>query len=267
MLTNRWFDARQYLEKLPVASAGAEILVLDETTSTNDVARELAERGCPEGSLVVAARQSAGRGRMGRHWQSQEGGLWFSLVLRPGSRVVPVFRLALVSAVGSAEGLYEQTGLAVGLKWPNDLQVAGKKVGGILHEAGRDWVVVGVGINVNQVVWEGELATPPTSLRLETGRLHALEPLLATVVGRILLRYRQAGSGDWLRVREAWRARSVTLGQEVLVTLPDRSWAGLASDIDEDGNLLVKVGDELVVVRAGDVTLTRLEGRSPCRGA
>jgi BirA family biotin operon repressor/biotin-[acetyl-CoA-carboxylase] ligase len=240
---------------MPGGPQGPELLVLDEITSTNDVARELAGRGCPEGSLVVAARQSAGRGRLGRSWQSQEGGLWFSLVLRPSSRLAPVVRLALVSAVGSAEGLHEKTGLAVGLKWPNDLHIAGRKVGGILHEAGQDWVVVGVGINVNQVAWDNELATPPTSLRLETGQVHALEPLLAAVVGRILLRYRQACSGEWSRVREAWRGLSVTLGKDVEVTLPDRSWAGLASDIDEDGNLLVKVGDGLVVVTAGDVTL------------
>jgi len=266
-LTDRWSDTRRKLEEIQVGPSGPELVVLDVTTSTNDVARELAGRGCPEGSLVVAACQTAGRGRLGRNWQSQEGGLWFSLVLRPGSRMVPVFRLALVSAVGSAEGLREKTGLAVGLKWPNDLYIGGKKVGGILHELGQDWVVVGVGINVNQVAWEGEPATRPTSLRLETGQVHDLEPLLAVVAGRILLRYRQACSGEWEQVREAWRALSVMLGQEVVVTLPDRSLAGLASDIDEDGNLLVKVGGALVTVTAGDVLLTRAKGRSPGRDA
>lgn len=244
-----------------------EPVVLDEVTSTNDVARELAGSGCPEGTVVLAARQSRGRGRLGRHWASDQGGLWFSLVFRPAPEHGVVSRLSLVSAVGSAEGVTETTQLRVGLKWPNDLYMKGKKVAGILHELGRDWVVAGIGINVNQLSWDGEMAVPPTSLRLETGRRQALEPLLAAVVRRTFVRYRQALSGDWALVRDAWRELSITLGHVVLVSMPGQCFEGEALDIDEDGNLLVKTGDEVVTVMAGDVTLARRKAGWQCRDA
>lgn len=246
---------------------GRELVLLDEVTSTNDVARELANSGCPEGTLVLAAEQSHGRGRLGRHWASSRGGLWFSLVFRPPAELGVASRLSLVSAVGAAEGVADTTKLRMGLKWPNDVYIKGKKVAGILLELGRDWVVAGTGINVNQLSWEGEMAAPPTSLRLETGCRQALEPLLAAVVRRTFIRYRQARSRDWALVHEAWRDLSITLGLAVVVSMPGRCFEGIAVDIDGDGNLLVQTGDQMVTVMAGDVSQIRRKGGCPCRDA
>lgn len=251
-----WFDQSAYFSAAGQSPGPwLEPVLLEVTDSTNDVAARLAALGCPEGQLVVAREQLRGRGRLGRTWSSGPGGLWFSMVLRPVQSAGGLVCLPLVTAVGVAEAIQQLTGLDPGLKWPNDLLVGGRKLAGILHELGRDWVVAGVGLNANQPGMPGELKARATSIYLETGAAVALEVLLGTIAPRVMERYHQAQRGDLEPVLDAWRSRSVTLGRPVVVTTPVGTITGAAEDIDDYGRLLVRTGQGLVAVAAGDIGL------------
>jgi BirA family biotin operon repressor/biotin-[acetyl-CoA-carboxylase] ligase len=157
---------------------GFHIIYLEEVTSTNDLALRIAEEGAPEGLVVTAHRQTEGRGKQGRRWESVAGGLWISVILRPSNPTshAPIFNM--MGAVASAEAIREISGLEACVRWPNDLFLRGKKVGGVLCEMkGTEtqirYLVMGIGINVNQ---EGKdfsvrLRGLTTSLRLESGKV------------------------------------------------------------------------------------------------
>lgn len=246
---------------LPTGILGSTLEVHSRVASTNTRAAELARSGAPEGTLVIADEQTAGRGRLGRSWLAPPGSsLLFSLVLRPALQPAQMQRLAMLTSLSvccAVEALY---GLRVAIKWPNDLQITGRKLGGMLCEAGMrgnalDYVVVGLGLNVNvDPASLGPLLTPATSLAHELGHEVERLPLLAA----LLLEMENA----YLRLREGWlphadwRARLATLGQPVRAGLPDEVLEGTAEDVDADGALLLRLADgSLRRVLAGDVTL------------
>ena len=152
--------------------------------STNDLAKELAAQGAPEGTVVVAETQTGGRGRLGREWNSPPGvGLYVSLVLRPMLPPMELPQITLTTAVAVVRAVRRVTGVAPGIKWPNDLLLNGKKLGGILTEMETEsdrirHVVVGLGLNVNNPAFPPELAATATSLALATGRAFSRVQLL-----------------------------------------------------------------------------------------
>lgn len=233
-----------------------EVRVVEEIGSTNDACAFAAREGEAEGLVVVAESQTGGRGRLGRTWVSPpRAGLTFSMLLRPS---VPAARkpwLPLLVGVAAAREVARRCELDVRLKWPNDLLVGGRKVGGLLAEVAGDAVVVGVGINVSTRA--GELPREDaTSLALETGGMVDRGPLLLGIlraVGPNYLGWVEAG-GSPLAVRPAYLAACETVGREVSVALPSGEvLAGTATDVDEDGRLVV-AGRPL---SAGDVTHVR----------
>ncbi|MBM3848030.1 MAG: biotin--[acetyl-CoA-carboxylase] ligase, partial [Verrucomicrobia bacterium] len=135
---------------------GRDIRVFRETTSTNDIAEKLAHDQVPEGVVVFAERQTKGRGRLSRRWESQAGlGLWFSILLRPALPPQAATRITITSAVSIARALRQSTGLDTRIKWPNDIQIGGRKVAGILTEMTAETdrirsLIIGIGLNVNQ---------------------------------------------------------------------------------------------------------------------
>jgi len=141
-------------DKLQTDFIGQEIHHFTEVTSTNDVAKELAIKGVKEGTIVIAETQSRGRGRQGRKWVSPEGGIWFSIILRPKVDPEDIFKLTLMAAAVTAKIISDMFKLRAEVKWPNDIIIDGKKVCGVLTEMGTkghmvDFVVIGVGINAN----------------------------------------------------------------------------------------------------------------------
>ena len=238
---------------------GRNLLYLETTSSTQDVARAEAERGGPVGTAVLAEEQTAGRGRLGRSWVSPAGkNIYVTLVMRPPAPKLRV--LSIVSPLAIAEAL-EGIGLAPRLKWPNDVLVGGRKIAGILIEtelSGDDvkYALVGIGLNVNfDVGAVPEIAEIATSVRRELGRDASREELLAALLNAFEVRYEQALEGD--AVFQAWRSRLETLGRRVRATLGERVEEGVAEDVDAEGNLLVRRNDgSLAVVEAGDVTLS-----------
>ena len=229
--------------------------VVETTPSTMLEIERRAVESAPEGTVVVAEEQTAGRGRRGRTWDSAaRAGLWWSLLLRPA---VPPDRLGwlpLVVGVGVARGLSETTGAHVALKWPNDLLLEGGKVAGILAERlGDGSVVVGVGINVDQET--SELPEGGISLR-QAGYAADRTQVLIQVLASVARSYREWISGA--DPHEAYAALSATLGREVRADLGERVLVGLAARLGPAGELvIVDAGGVEHVVSAGDVTLLR----------
>ena len=229
------------------------------TASTNDDARALARDGEPEYAVALASRQLAGRGRLGRTWDSPPGGVYLSIVLRPKVAPVDAASLSLVAGVAVAEAL-EGFGFPALVKWPNDVLVGGAKVAGISLETASDFdrlerAIVGIGINVAEV--EGRSGTPG-ALTADDGTAPPLAEVTARVLDAFHTRYEQ-----WKSVGFGWFAtRFVELdalsGQEVAVrTLEGEILAqGIAAGVDEGGRLLVTAEDGTVTpVASGDVTL------------
>lgn len=217
---------------------------LERCGSTMDVARELAERGAAEGAVVVAEEQEAGRGRLGRSWHSAAGGLYATLVLRPPPWVLRALSLAASVAVAR---ILELLGLDARVKWPNDVQVAGRKVCGILVEAAAEpgeaaCALVGIGLNVNNEL-PRELAGTAATLRELLGRPVPRLPLFLKLLEELDDVYARVREGRWGEVLSEWKSRSSTLGRFVRVETPEGAFTGLAVNVSEDGALLVRLED------------------------
>jgi len=239
-----------------------DIRVVSETGSTNSDLLAEARRGLGEGVVLAAESQSAGRGRMGRHWvSSPRAALTFSVLLRPAA-VPPASRswVPLLAGVAVALALRAEAAVDAGLKWPNDVQVNGAKLVGILAEQAGDAIVVGTGINVS--ARRDELPAEATSLALEGAAGLDRDRLLASVLTELEHWYQawagQRGDADSCGLRREYQRLCGTLGRPVRVTLPGGATvAGAASDVDRAGRLVVRSASGLVPVSAGDVIHVR----------
>lgn len=252
-------------DALRTARFGRHLHYFETAGSTNDIARELARSGAPEGTLVLAEEQTRGRGRLGRSWLAPARScLLLSLVARPALSVDEAFRLTMLCSVAAAAAVESETGLRPEIKWPNDLLLGGKKLAGLLSEAsalgGRlEYAVVGIGLNVNfDPLAFPEIAPTATSLRSALGRpvsrLGLLRELLAEIEGRYSQLFATPSAEDVLW--SEWRRRLGTLGQQVVVTEGERRERGLAVEVARDGSLLLRRDDgSEVAIAVGDVTL------------
>lgn len=240
-----------------LGSFGHQVRWYREVPSTNDMASLWAERGAPEGCVVVADGQSAGRGRQGRDWVSPAGaGLYVSMVLRPAEHVLPL--LTIAAGVGLSEGITAATGLVPDLKWPNDVFVSGRKVAGVLAEASSSstgtWVVLGFGINVSTAVYPPEVSDLATSLARETGAPVDRGRVLAECLSGLACRYQDLSDGRRGAVLDGWRARAAaTTGRRVQWSEAGGVREGVADGIDDFGALVVRTDAGPVRVTAGDV--------------
>lgn len=226
--------------------------VHDVIGSTNDRASELARSGAPRGTVVLAEAQSAGRGRRGLPWHSApDAGLWMSLILDP-VRAAPT--LPLLVGLACAEGIEAAVGSArvrVGVKWPNDLMVHDRKVGGILCEAGPHGVVVGIGINVRPPAggFDAALARTATALEVEMHKPLSRIEIGREIVGRIV----HGGTGGWPSAHAAFGARDALLGRPVVT---ESAGSGVARGVDAAGALVLDRPDgSRIAVSSGSVRL------------
>ncbi|MFL6239987.1 MAG: biotin--[acetyl-CoA-carboxylase] ligase [Actinomycetes bacterium] len=234
-----------------------EVRVLTSTESTNAVVR--AEAAEPEGLVVVAEQQTAGRGRLDRTWTSPpRAGLTFSALLKPSVPDTHWPLLPLVVGTAVAEATEAMTELALGLKWPNDILVDDRKLGGILIERVGPAAVVGVGINVTMSTAELP-ASNATSLLLAGAQVTDRQSLLAAVLRAIADRYEQwQTAADLSALRTAYADRCTTIGRDVAVALPDGSTLhGQATSIDAAGRLVVSTYDGQHALSSGDVLHVR----------
>ncbi|HVI75223.1 MAG TPA: biotin--[acetyl-CoA-carboxylase] ligase [Anaeromyxobacteraceae bacterium] len=237
----------------------------EEVGSTNDVAKELADEGALHGEVVIAERQSAGRGRRGRSWSSPpRKNLYLSVVLRPDLPPARAPEVTLLAAVAVCQAVRRAGVASAAIKWPNDVLASGRKLAGVLTEMAAEvervqWLVVGIGVNVNAAAddFPDELRELATSLLIERGHpvpRALFAAALLTALEEWLDRHAAEGFAP---VRAAWREMSDTLGREVRVRVGSADLVGLAEDVDETGALLVRTASGLERVVAGDVEMLR----------
>lgn len=243
---------------------GCEIICYTETDSTNTIAYRLAEDGASDGTVVLADCQRAGKGRLGRSWESPAGvNLYCSVILRPAIVPMLAYQLTFLSAVAVARTVAVSTRLTPQIKWPNDILVNGRKVAGLLNEMSAEtekvhFVVLGIGVNLNmrREQFPADLRHPASSLFLESG-----EKIDRTAFARELLAALDALYDDYLKfgyapIREEWLARCHMLGRKVSVDIRERVIVGEVTGIDDNGALLVRTssgGEERIL--SGDVSL------------
>ena len=258
---------QQIKKKLTTRWLGQTIHFFQQLDSTNLTAMELALEGAPEGTAVLAEEQLRGRGRGSRSWHSPAGvGIYCSIILRPILLPAKAQLITLMTAVAIARAIAKETGLSPRIKWPNDILLNDRKVAGILLESKAssqqiEHAVIGFGINANHT--SADLPPEPMSkagsLRMELDRPVERGALIAAIFAEVEGLYEMIQREDLTMILEEWRHFSATLGQPIRVWQQGRVTEGMATDIDEEGGLLVKTKDEsMVLIHAGDVEHLRL---------
>lgn len=248
--------------------AGAKVIYYEETDSTNIRAKALAEEGAEHGTLVIAGRQNAGKGRRGRGWISPKGeNIYMSILLRPEFEPSKAPMLTLVMAYSVAQALREKEEINAKIKWPNDVVLHKKKICGILTEMSAEidyinHVVIGVGINTNMEQMEAEIAEKATSLKIEEGRTVMRAGLIAQVMKYFEENYEKfMKDGDLSEIKDAYNDMLVNQDRDVRVLEPGNEYDAHAIGINETGELLVKKEDgSLEKIFAGEVSVRGIYG-------
>ena len=247
------------------------VLVLGTVDSTNTNLKYLAQEGAVDGTVLIANEQMAGRGRMGRTYQSKEGlGVYLSILFRPTQPLQQLMALPALGAVAACRAIERVSGLPMEIKWPNDLVAQGKKLGGILCESVSDpacgvAVIMGIGINVCHRAedFDGAVAELAASLEMLTGKTVSCSALSAALVEELDILRREALESPqvWL---EEYRRLCMTVGKEVQLMTGEERRLATALAIDEDYGLVVREADGTVqTVRSGEVSVRGLYGYAP----
>lgn len=245
------------------ALIGREIHIFQEIDSTNLKGMDLGKRGSPEGTIILAETQSNGRGRLGRKWISPEGNIYLSVILRPEISPSHAPLITLMAAVASASSLKNNLNIPASIKWPNDILIEGKKVGGILTEmnSGMDkinFIVLGIGINVNMdiSILPPDVRAISTSIKDTIGGSVSRIEVLSSLLKELDKWYNifiENGSGPILK---EWRALSSNLGKRVMAASLNGVMEGVAMDIDDYGRLILKLDNgSIEKITSGDVTV------------
>ncbi|MFD2115929.1 biotin--[acetyl-CoA-carboxylase] ligase [Paenibacillus yanchengensis] len=238
-------------KQLHTKTFGQQINVYPAVDSTQNVAREAAEQGAPEGTLFIAEQQLSGRGRMGRQWVSPAGkGIYLSMILRPNVAIPFAPQLTLLTAVALCRSLRTITALPIGIKWPNDLLIGQQKISGILLESATEdtrikYIIAGIGISVNltEKDYTEQLLVKATSLRLAAGKPFDR----ATIVGQFLLEWEQLYesylAAGFQAIIPIWEALSVSLGKPTTITTHNETIVATPIGLDESGAIRIQLED------------------------
>jgi len=250
-------------KKLRTRSIGRQIRHFDRTASTSWIAKQLAAETDPEklhGMVIIAEEQTGGVGRLGRAWVSPAGGIWITIVLKPKIPLDHLFMITMAGAIAIARAIRKEYNISALIKWPNDIFAGDKKVGGLLLEIAAEadtihYGLLGIGIDAN--ISLGDL--PPnlkdtvTSLQAEVGHEVDRVALLARVLREFELRYQQLEEGEYDSIIREWKSLSLTLDQRVAIRTINKTFEGVAIDIDNHGALIIrKDNGRIERVIAGD---------------
>lgn len=261
--------AEQIKKHFSTAWLGKNLIYYKETDSTNVQASSLAYDGAENGTVLVADKQTAGRGRRGRSWESPAGkNLYFSLLLKPDIPVEKASMLTLLMAHAAAVGLQSmEPSLPLRIKWPNDLILNGRKICGILTELRMEGnkihhLVIGVGINVKKQTFPEELVDKATDLETICGYPPDIDALLGSILEAFELEYEKfLKEGSLAFLRENYERMLVNKDREVCVLEPKGQWSGIARGITDTGELLVEREDgSTQTVYAGEVSVRGVYG-------
>jgi len=252
----------QMLRKgLKTRAFGSKIFAFETIDSTNNCAKAVAGCGAGEGTVVIAEHQTNGKGRHGRVWQSTPNeNLMFSIVLRPKLPPEDLNLLPLYVAVAVSDAIERLAGIKLECKWPNDLLINGKKVAGILIEGSYkqnsiDYVVIGVGINVNQLRFPGEIEATATSLRLEIGKEVDRIPLFREILVSMENIYRNSSSRGFQSIIPQWLAHTHMINRTISVSQQGTVFSGTVKGLSPEGGLVLQTDGAERTVFAGDVTI------------
>ncbi len=248
--------------------AGRKVVYYDETDSTNNRAKDSGEKNGAHGTLFIADKQNAGKGRRGRAWESPSGkSIYMTILLRPQITPDKAPMLTLIMGLSVAEGIRKVSGAETEIKWPNDIVMNKKKVCGILTEMATEmeyvnYVVICVGINVNQEYFSEGIKEIATSLYEETGTVYQRSELIAAVLERFEKNYEMfLETGDLSAVRKAYDSILVNRGQEVKVLEPGNEYRAVAEGINKNGELIVRLSDgRQKNIFAGEVSVRGIYG-------
>jgi BirA family transcriptional regulator, biotin operon repressor / biotin---[acetyl-CoA-carboxylase] ligase len=256
-------DREKLIKGLGESIFSQNFILHQKINSTNVLARELALNGAPEGTLILAEEQTAGKGRLDRKWLSPgKENLLFTILLRPPWGAENVFLLTMMLAISVIDEAKNMAGIDIRIKWPNDLYINKKKLGGILTEFSlkdriAEYVVLGLGLNVNWRPGEHDgLMYPATSILTESGKAVSRNELLTGLLKRFEASYGKALSGNIDALFSRWNKLSMVIGQEVEIVSQDETIKGTAISIDRTGALILRdrSGNELKIL-SGDVSL------------
>ncbi len=241
-------------------SEDRELVVYDEIDSTNNAAKQWAREGAPDGSAVIALRQTAGKGRLGRSFYSPNAtGIYLTVILRPTLSVEQSTLVTSAAAVATARAIERVTGISVKIKWVNDLYLGGKKLCGILAESALlpggklDYLVVGIGVNVSTDSFPPELSEIATSLAAAGGGEIDCNHLIAAILEEFEQVCAQLETREYL---EEYKARSCVLGKPVQLVRGEELQEAFALDIDRDAHLVVRLPDgDVRTVSSGEISL------------
>ena len=258
----------QILSALSSHPWAKQIHWFDTIDSTNTEAKRMAANGAPHGTVLIADRQTGGRGRMGRSFHSPAGtGLYLSVLLRPQCPAEKLMHLTCATAVAACDALEQAAGLRPGIKWTNDLVVDGKKLGGILTELSLDkdgkapWAVIGIGINCGQQAedFPADIRDIATSLALCTGKSIDRAAVAASLIASVHDMSRQLHDSASMLAR--YREDCITLGQVISLVRGEEIRHGKALDVDAQGALLVQFPDgHTEAVNSGEVSVRGMYG-------
>ncbi len=240
----------------------SEVILLDIASSTNEIAKDLALKGAKGGTLIIAEEQTSGRGRMGRRWFSKKyANLLFSLLLRPEINKEMVFSLNMAIALAFIEAIESLFDIYAMIKWPNDVYVRDKKLAGILTDfflkkGDIEYVIIGMGINVNWCPDDSTLLYPATSLSKEKGEYINRQLLLIEGLRNFDKYYNEILQNNKV-LYEKWNKRCMTIGKEVSIirSEDEQELRGIAVRIEKDGSLVLLVNGEEKRIFYGDVSL------------
>jgi BirA family biotin operon repressor/biotin-[acetyl-CoA-carboxylase] ligase len=244
-----------------------KVYCYDSIDSTNEEAKRQALHGAPDGSLFIAEKQLGGKGRLGRTWESPSGcGLWFSVLLRKNMLPPQVTSITLLAGLAVCRTICKMMNCDAMIKWPNDIVIGSKKVCGILTEMvaeiGRiEYVVVGIGINVNNESFSEEISVKATSLLIECGHSFVRTDILKEILKEFELVLNQYSENPKLLLEE-YKNSCVSLNKTVGFTHMDKKMTGKAVDISSNGELVVKCDDgKLIPIHSGEVTVQGIYGQ------
>ena len=247
--------------------AGKELYYFKATDSTNGKAKEYAKQGCSHGTLIVAEKQDAGRGRRGKSWSSEEGtGIYMSLVLRPNLLPENASGLTLVAALAVARAIETITGCTPQIKWPNDIVINKKKVSGILTEMALDGkeidsVIVGIGVNVHQKSFTAEIERIATSLDLEVESNCSRRVLIEEILKCFEILYDKYMQTENLSLlQQEYETYLANKDEKVKVLDPAGAYEGIARGITETGELIVDTNEKRIYVSSGEVSVRGIYG-------
>lgn len=252
----------QILSTLASKQFGKNIVSFDTIDSTNTFAKTLTKTAAPQGTVIIAEQQTEGRGRLQRNWISEDGkNLLFSVILYPEFDLKKISLLPFAGSLAVADAIESVTELSPTCKWPNDVLINNKKVCGMLLEtssgnSGIERIILGIGLNVNQVEFSDDLRHKATSLKIECGLDVDRIRLLVKILEELENRYEQLSRFPAGQLLNDWRMKALLFGKKITVLESEFSFTATAIDVADDGSLIIQTDDgHKRNIFAGDVSL------------